>query len=82
MSSINFCKCNIPKDTHKLPMPKRPLAVPDHLSQLRPMQRIAKIAWQIMKESAVENYKKGHPDSRHIVDSQVNAGKAVLERNG
>ncbi len=34
------------------------------------------------EESAVTQYKKRHPDSKHIVDSQVNAGKAVLERNG
>ena len=34
------------------------------------------------EESAVEKYKKRHPDSKYIVDSQVNAGKAVLERNG
>ena len=34
------------------------------------------------EKSAVAKYKKSHPESRHIVDSQVNAGRAVLEKNG
>lgn len=33
-------------------------------------------------ESAVEQYKRKHPESAAHVDSQVNAGKAVITKNG
>lgn len=36
----------------------------------------------ILKESAVDDYKMRHPDRAHHVDQQVKAGKAFLEKNG
>lgn len=36
----------------------------------------------ILKESAVDDYKMRHPDRAGHVDSQVKAGKAFLEKNG
>ena len=36
----------------------------------------------ILKESAVDDYKMRHPDRAHHVDKQVKSGKAFLEKNG
>ena len=35
-----------------------------------------------LEESAVDNFKKRHPDRAHHVDKQVRAGQSFLEKNG
>lgn len=81
MSSINFVNAAYQRYT-QIANAKTTVGSTQSFSSVKTNAANRKNSIVNNEESAVAKYKKRHPDSRHQVDSQVNAGKAVLERNG
>lgn len=81
MSSINFVNATYQRYT-QIASAKTTVDSTKSFSAAKTNAANRKNGMAANEESAVEKYKKRHPDSRYQVDSQVNAGKAVLERNG